>query len=188
MKIHDLFLLFQKERKHMAMVYNAHGTLLGLVTLEDVLEEIVGDIHDETDLAEKTLTIVNKTTIIASGEAEVTDINDMLKVKLKIDEHNTIATYLLENLHRSSGRIVQVTSLSMYLAREFNLDFLHSKMGFSPSSRYNLTNLYRSMFALELENKLKKTSISVATVHPGVTKSRQSRPYEVKKIKKSIVC
>ena len=92
---------------------------------------------------------------------------------------------LLENLHRSSGRIVQVTSLSMYLAREFNLDFLHSKTGFSPSSRYNLTNLFRSMFALELENKLKKTSISVATAHPGVTKSRQSRPYEVKKIKKS---
>ena len=41
------------------------------------------------------------------------------------------------------------------------------------------------MFAFELENKLKKTSISVATAHPGVTKSRQSRPYEVKKIKKS---
>ena len=96
-----------------------------------------------------------------------------------------LALMLLENLHRSSGRIVQVTSLSMYLAREFNLDFLHSKTGFSPSSRYNLTNLFRSMFALELENKLKKTSISVATAHPGVTKSRQSRPYEVKKIKKS---
>ena len=96
-----------------------------------------------------------------------------------------LALMLLENLHRSSGRIVQVTSLSMYLARKFNLDFLHSKTGFSPSSRYNLTNLFRSMFALELENKLKKTSISVATAHPGVTKSRQSRPYEVKKIKKS---
>ena len=92
---------------------------------------------------------------------------------------------LLENLHRSSGRIVQVTSLSMYLARTFNLSGLHSNESFSPSSRYNLTNLFRSMFALELENKLKKTSISVATAHPGVTKSRQSRPYEVKKIKKS---
>jgi uncharacterized Fe-S cluster-containing radical SAM superfamily enzyme len=41
------------------------------------------------------------------------------------------------------------------------------------------------MFAIELENKLKKTSISVATAHPGITKSRQSRPYDVKKIKKS---
>ena len=96
-----------------------------------------------------------------------------------------LALMLLENLHRSSGRIVQVTSLSMYLARTFNLSSLHSKDSFSPSSRYNFTNLLRSMFAIELENKLKKTSISVATAHPGVTKSRQSRPYEVKKFKKS---
>ena len=96
-----------------------------------------------------------------------------------------LALMLLENLHRSSGRIVQVTSLSMYLAGTFNLSSLHSKDSFSPSSRYNFTNLLRSMFAIELENKLKKTSISVATAHPGVTKSRQSRPYEVKKIKKS---
>ena len=96
-----------------------------------------------------------------------------------------LALMLLENLHRRSGRIVQVTSLSMYLARRFNLDGLHSMESFSPSNRYNLTNLLRSMFALELESKLKKTSISVVAAHPGVTKSRKSRPYEVKKIKKS---
>ena len=96
-----------------------------------------------------------------------------------------LALMLLENLHRRSGRIVQVTSFSMYLARTFNLSGLHSKDSFSPSSRYNFTNLLRSMFAIELENKLKKTSISVSAAHPGVTKSRQSRPYEVKRIKKS---
>ena len=96
-----------------------------------------------------------------------------------------LALMLLENLHRSSGRIVQVTSLSMYLARTFNISGLHSKESFSPSSRYNFTNLLRSMFALELEHKLKKTSISVSAAHPGVTTSRKSRPYEVKKIKKS---
>ena len=96
-----------------------------------------------------------------------------------------LALMLLENLHRRSGRIVQVTSLSMYLARTFNLSGLHSRDSFSPSSRYNFTNLLRSMFAVELDNKLKKTSISVSAVHPGVTKSRQSRPYQVKKIRKS---
>ena len=96
-----------------------------------------------------------------------------------------LALMLLENLHRSSGRIVQISSLSMYLVRTFKLNELHSKESFSPSSRYNFTNLLRSMFALELENKLKKTSISVAVAHPGITKSRKSRPYEVNKIKKS---
>ena len=96
-----------------------------------------------------------------------------------------LALMLLENLHRRSGRIIQVTSLSMHFARAFNLSGLHSNESFSPSSRYNFTNLLRSMFAIELENKLKKTSISVATAHPGITKSRQSRPYDIKKIKKS---
>ena len=96
-----------------------------------------------------------------------------------------LALMLLENLHRRSGRIVQVTSFSMYLARKFNLNGLHSKDLFSSTSRYNYTNLLRSMFAIELDNKLKKTSISVSVAHPGVTKSRQSRPYDVKKIKKS---
>ena len=96
-----------------------------------------------------------------------------------------LALMLLENLHRRSGRIVQVTSFSMYLARKFNLNGLHSKDLFSSTSRYHYTNLLRSMFAIELDNKLKKTSISVSVAHPGVTKSRQSRPYDVKKIKKS---
>jgi len=96
-----------------------------------------------------------------------------------------LSLMLLENLHRSSGRIIQVTSFSMYLARAFKLGELHSKESFSSSNRYNFTNLLRSMFAVELENKLKKTSITVASAHPGITKSRQSRPYKVKKIKKS---
>ncbi len=73
-----------------------------------------------------------------------------------------LALMLLENLHRRSGRIVQVTSFSMYLARTFDLSGLHSKDSFSPSSRYNFTNLLRSMFAIELDNKLKKTSISIS--------------------------
>ena len=95
-----------------------------------------------------------------------------------------LALMLLENLHRRSGRIVQVTSLTMYFARTFNLSRLHSNDSFSSSSRYNFTNLLRSMFAIELETKLKKTSISVSVTHPGFTNSRQSRPYKVKKIKK----
>ena len=87
-----------------------------------------------------------------------------------------LALMLLENLHRRSGRIVQVTSFSMYLARTFNLSGLHSKDSFSPSSRYNFTNLLRSMFAIELENKLKKTSISVAESFRRTVEWTMSRP------------
>ncbi|MBT5655869.1 MAG: SDR family NAD(P)-dependent oxidoreductase, partial [Actinobacteria bacterium] len=91
---------------------------------------------------------------------------------------------LLDNLRENKGRMVQVSSLSMYLARKLHLKNLHSKESFSPSSRYNLTNLYRSMFAYELEKRI-DSEVSVAIAHPGITKSRQSRPYEVKSIRKS---
>ena len=91
---------------------------------------------------------------------------------------------LLDNLRENKGRMVQVSSLSMYLARKLYLKNLHSKESFTPSSRYNLTNLYRSMFAYELEKRI-DSEVSVAIAHPGITKSRQSRPYEVTNIRKS---
>ena len=92
---------------------------------------------------------------------------------------------LLDNLREKNGRMVQVSSLSMYLARKLNLENMHSEDNFSPSARYNLTNLCRSMFALELEKRI-DDKVSITVAHPGITKSRQSRPYEVKKIKKSL--
>ena len=91
---------------------------------------------------------------------------------------------LLDNLYENKGRMVQVSSLSMYLARKLQLKNLHREEGFTPSSRYNLTNLYRSMFAHELEKRINK-KVSITIAHPGITKSRQSRPYEVTNIKKS---
>ena len=79
---------------------------------------------------------------------------------------------LLDNLRENKGRMIQVSSLSMYLARKLHLKNLHSKESFTPSSRYNLTNLYRSMFAYELEKRI-DSEVSVAIAHPGITKSRQ---------------
>jgi len=96
-----------------------------------------------------------------------------------------LSLMLLDNLINTSGKIVQISSLSMYLARKLILDDLHTQKSFSPSSRYNLTNLYRSMFALELGNRLVDVPVSVSVAHPGVTKSRQSRPHDIKRIKKS---
>ena len=91
---------------------------------------------------------------------------------------------LLDNLLENKGRMVQVSSLSMYLTRKIQLENLHREENFSSSTRYNLTNLYRSMFAYELEKRT-NNKVSVAIAHPGVTKSRQSRPYKVTNIRKS---
>ena len=91
---------------------------------------------------------------------------------------------LLDNLRENKGRMIQVSSLSMYLARKLHLKNLHSKESFTPSSRYNLTNLYRSMFAYELEKRI-DNKVSITVAHPGITKSRQSRPHVVSDTRKS---
>jgi NAD(P)-dependent dehydrogenase (short-subunit alcohol dehydrogenase family) len=91
---------------------------------------------------------------------------------------------LLDNLRANEGRMVQVSSLSMYLARKLQLEDLHLEKFFSPSSRYNLTNLFRSMFAYELEKRI-DNKVSVTVAHPGITKSRESRPHEVSGTRKS---
>ena len=91
---------------------------------------------------------------------------------------------LLDNLRAKEGRMVQVSSLSMYLARKLQLEDMHVEKNFSPSSRYNLTNLCRSMFAYELEKRI-DNKVSITVAHPGITKSRQSRPHVVSDTRKS---
>ena len=91
---------------------------------------------------------------------------------------------LLDNLRVKEGRMVQVSSLSMYLARKLQLEDMHVEKNFSPSSRYNLTNLCRSMFAYELEKRI-DNKVSITVAHPGITKSRQSRPHVVSDTRKS---
>ncbi|MDC0927943.1 hemolysin family protein [Nitrosopumilus sp.] len=73
-----------KGRKtHMAIVVDEHGGVEGLVTLEDLLEEIVGEIEDETDLTrEKGYERIDQETIITNGDIEIDIINDIFKTKI----------------------------------------------------------------------------------------------------------
>ncbi len=84
----------------MAIVIDEYGGTAGLVTLEDLLEEIVGEIVDEFDLPEIPIEIVDDETIIAKGTTLIEDINDSLRIKFASDDHETINTYLTDYLHR----------------------------------------------------------------------------------------
>jgi CBS domain containing-hemolysin-like protein len=73
-----------KGRKtHMAIVVDEHGGVEGLVTLEDLLEEIVGEIEDETDLTRETgYQRIDQDTIITNGDIEIDIVNDIFKTKI----------------------------------------------------------------------------------------------------------
>ena len=91
---------FQTRRIHMAIVVDEYGGTDGLVTLEDVLEELVGDIQDETDLAEDTMTRISRLEIIVAGDADLREINHYFNTTFPQLEHRTFNGYLLEELGR----------------------------------------------------------------------------------------
>jgi len=83
--------------------------VMGLVTLEDLLEEVVGEIMDETDITEELIKRIGKSQILVHGRTEVRRINDFLKVSL--DENaNTISGLIQEQLGRipAAGEEVRV--------------------------------------------------------------------------------
>src|SRR6185295_9980414 len=96
----DLMKQFQREKRHMAIVVNEFGGVLGLVTLEDLLEEVVGEIMDETDLSEELIKRIGKNQILVHGRTEVRRINEFLKVTLADEEANTISGLIQDNLGR----------------------------------------------------------------------------------------
>jgi CBS domain containing-hemolysin-like protein len=99
----DLMKQFQQEKRHMAIVVNEFGDFIGLVTLEDLLEEVVGEIMDETDITEELIKRIGKNQILVHGRTEIRRINEFLKVNLP-DDANTISGFIQEHL----GRIPKV--------------------------------------------------------------------------------
>ncbi|MBM4124574.1 MAG: HlyC/CorC family transporter, partial [Nitrospira sp.] len=95
----DLMKQFQQEKRHMAVVVNEFGGIMGLVTLEDLLEEVVGEIMDETDITEELIKRIGKNQILVHGRTEVRRINEFLKVGLDEDA-NTISGLIQDRLGR----------------------------------------------------------------------------------------
>ncbi len=85
-KINDLLEDFQSNKVHVAIVVDEYGSTLGLVSLEDIIEEIVGEISDESDNDEKFFTRVNNSTYIFEGRTHIGDFERILEL-----EQNTFA-------------------------------------------------------------------------------------------------
>lgn len=85
----------QKQRKHLAVLVDEYGGTSGIVTIEDILEEIVGDIRDEFDQEERPeIEKIDDAHILVDGKVPISEINDLLDINIETEDYNTLGGWL----------------------------------------------------------------------------------------------
>ena len=92
---------FRRDKQHMAIVVDEYGAMEGIVTLEDVLEEIVGEIEDEFDLPDESVQRIDEHTIRVHGTFPVDDFNDRFQTDLPVEDYHTLAGFVFGLLGRA---------------------------------------------------------------------------------------
>lgn len=100
-KLDSLLHQFQKRKHHMAIIVDEHGGVSGLITLEDALEEIVGEIADETDKEEPRIIKLKEKTWIVPGKSEIDVVNERIPMEIPdLKEYDTFSGFVLHSIER----------------------------------------------------------------------------------------
>ncbi len=105
-KIRDALFMMQKEKRNMAIILDEYSGLSGIVTVEDIIEEIVGELYDEDDSPEhEKITITGENTYIVTGSSLISTVNDSLGISLPIGRFSqTIGGFIIDELGRIPKR------------------------------------------------------------------------------------
>jgi CBS domain containing-hemolysin-like protein len=93
---------FRRANQHMALVVDEYGSFQGIVTLEDLLEEIVGEIEDEYDLPDESVERVDENRIRVDGTFPIDDFNERFEQELPQDDYHTVAGFVFGALGRAA--------------------------------------------------------------------------------------
>ncbi|MBA2536944.1 MAG: HlyC/CorC family transporter [Actinobacteria bacterium] len=93
---------FRRTNQHMALVIDEYGAVEGIVTLEDLLEEIVGDIEDEYDLPDESVERVDESRIRIDGTFPIDDFNEQFEQELPVEDYHTVAGFVFGQLGRAA--------------------------------------------------------------------------------------
>ena len=98
--INEVFRELQKNKKQIAIIIDEYGGTAGLITMEDILEELVGDIYDEYDEEEREFEKIDDNTYLLSGSMPIYDVNKILDADIPEGDYDTISGYLQDKLGR----------------------------------------------------------------------------------------
>lgn len=96
--IDTLFRELQSTKNHMAMLIDEYGGFAGIVTIEDLIEEIMGNIFDEYDDSDEDIKVIDQHTYEVSGLVSINDINEALQIELPSDNYDTIGGFVMNLL------------------------------------------------------------------------------------------
>src|SRR5436305_2746190 len=97
--VQDVLRDLRKNRVHMAIVVDEYGGTAGAVTIEDIIEEIVGPIQDEYDVGEEDeIQFISPNEVVLDGRVSVDDVNDLLKLQIEAEDFDTIGGYVQSQL------------------------------------------------------------------------------------------
>jgi CBS domain containing-hemolysin-like protein len=114
-RIEDILQEFQKRKLQMAIVIDEWGSVEGLITIEDILEEIVGEIQDEFDEPEATIEPIGEDTYAIDGRIPISNVNEYFELDLPNEDFDTIGGYVLGALGRppEPGDVVEVDDATL---------------------------------------------------------------------------
>lgn len=101
--VNELFQDMRKHKKQIAIVIDEYGGTSGIVTIEDILEEIVGEIYDEYDEIEEKYEKIDENTYMFNGNVAIYEVEKVLGIKIPEGEYDTLSGYLIEELGRIPG-------------------------------------------------------------------------------------
>ena len=96
----DLFSEMTEKHMQMSIVVDEYGGFAGIVTMEDLLESIVGNIQDEFDHEEEEVTRLSDTAFDIDGSLDVEELDELLDTRLPVGEYDTVAGFLMDQLGR----------------------------------------------------------------------------------------
>ena len=114
-KVSDLLKLFQQNQSHIAVVVDEYGGTVGLVTMEDVLEELVGEIWDEHDEVIEEFTQIEETVYRVSCDVTISDFCDYFDVKIE-SESTTLNGFMTEQLQKIAEEGDEIEYLNLKIS------------------------------------------------------------------------